>query len=70
MALSIENQQIIGNIDDLEAKLNGELPVDRLELIELINSWGRYNSFQTSVLNYNQIEIKACEPLECYTHLL
>src|SRR5574344_997057 len=66
MALSIENQQIIGNIDDLEAKLEGKLPVDRLELIELINSWGRYNSFQTSVLNYNQIEIKACEPLECY----
>ena len=66
MTLSIENQQIIGKIDDLEDKLEGKLPVDRLELIELINSWGRYNSFQTSALNYNQIEIKVCEPLECY----
>ena len=54
------------NFHNIEKKLNGEIPVTRLELIELINSWGRNKSFQTSISNYNQIEIKVCEPLECY----
>ena len=47
MGLKIKNERIIGTIDNLEAKLNGELPVTREELIELINSWGRRLGFYT-----------------------
>ena len=36
MALEIQN---------LQEKLNGELPINRLELLYLVNSWGRTSSF-------------------------
>ena len=31
------------SIENLEQKLNGELPVTREELIELVDSWGRFS---------------------------
>lgn len=37
--------EIIGTIDRLEDKLSGKLPVDRLELFYLINSYPRINNF-------------------------
>ena len=40
MALKIENEKIVGTIDNLQEKLNGELPINRLELLYLVNSWG------------------------------
>ena len=45
MALSIKNEQIVGTINKLEDKLDGKLTIDRLELIYLVNSWGRKTSF-------------------------
>ena len=62
MALKIENEKIVGTIDNLEDKLNGEIPVTREELLILVNSWGRLYSFNTN----NEIEIKKHEPKECY----
>ena len=41
MALRVENNRLIGNIDNLEAKLNGELPVNRAELLFLASLHGR-----------------------------
>ncbi len=38
----------------------GKLPVDRLELIKLINTWGRLYSFITN----NKIEIKKQKSLD------
>lgn len=66
MALEIKNHKIIGGIDNLEKKLNGELPIDRLELLYLVNSWGRSQEFYTS----ENIKIFECGAKECYTHLL
>ena len=66
MALKIENERIIGTIDDLEEKLEGKLPIDRLELIELVSSWGRTNSFCTIDSNNFDIIIKECEKKDCY----
>ena len=63
MALKIENKKIVGTIDNLEEKLDGKLPVDRLELLYLINSWGRHYKFG---VNDMQIEIEKCEAKECY----
>ena len=65
MALSIKNREIIGKIDELEDKLEGKLPVDRLELLYLVNSWGRTKSFYTFNLNQD-ISIRTCESKECY----
>ena len=48
MALKIENERIIGTIDNLDKKLEGKLPIDRLELIELVSSWGRMDLFLTT----------------------
>ena len=62
MALEIKNKTIVGEIDNLQEKLNGEFPVDRLELLYLINSWGRTSSFY---INEN-IQILECEAKECY----
>ena len=45
MALEIKNDTIIGTINNLQEKLNGELLIDRLELLYLINSWGRSQDF-------------------------
>ena len=39
-----KNNELVGRIYNLENKLNGKLPVNKLELIKLINSWGRNNS--------------------------
>ena len=65
MALKIKNDRIIGTIDNLEDKLNGKLPVDRLELIYLVNSWGRVSTNDYEI-NGNKIEIKKYDPKECY----
>ena len=53
--LEIIKKEIVGEIDDLEAKLSGEKPVTRLELLHLANSWDRYYDFNT---NNNEIKIK------------
>ena len=66
MALKIENERIIGTIDNLEEKLSGEIPVTRDELIVLINSWGRTHSFCTIDSNNFDIIIKECEKKESY----
>ncbi len=65
MALSIKDQEIIGEIDKLEEKLEGKLPVDRLELLVLVNSWGRTNFSYTEYLN-EDIKIEKCGPNYCY----
>ena len=41
MALRVENNRLVGNVDNLEAKLNGELPVNRAELLFLASLHGR-----------------------------
>ena len=46
MALKIINHEIIGEIDDLNAKLSGEKPITREELFILVNSWGREQAFK------------------------
>ena len=67
MALKIKDEEIVGTIDNLEDKLEGKLPVDRLELLHLVNSWGRS---ETLVTNNNNVEIKIeiskCQAKECY----
>ena len=55
MALKIIDKKIVGTIDNLQDKLEGKLPIDRLELLYLINSWGRS---ETLVTNNNNVEIK------------
>ncbi len=65
MALKIKNERIIGTIDNLEAKLNGELSVDRLELLYLVNSWGRIDFFYTQYLD-EVVKIEKCKAEECY----
>lgn len=51
MALKIIENKIVGTIDNLQEKLNGKLPVDRLELLYLVNSWGRTESFYIFDIN-------------------
>ena len=41
MGLRVENNRLVGNIDNLEAKLNGELPINRAELLFLASLHGR-----------------------------
>ena len=65
MALKIIDEEIVGKIDNFEDKLEGKLPVDILELLYLINSWGRTKNFYTFNLNQD-INIKTCESKECY----
>ena len=62
MALEIKNHEIIGEIDNLEAKLNGKIPINRLELLYLVNSWGRNQKFSTN----ENIIIPKCEATQCY----
>ena len=65
MALEIKKQKIVGIIDNLEDKLEGKLPINKLELLSLVNSHGRTNSFDI----YNasgKIKINKCEPNKCY----
>ncbi len=65
MALKIIDKKIVGEIYFLEEKLEGKIPIDRLELLYLINSWGRTESFYTFDINQD-IYIKAYESKECY----
>ena len=65
MALEIIDKKIVGTIDNLEAKLSGNIPIQIEELLLLINSWGRENSFYTCHLNQD-MKIDECEPKECY----
>ncbi len=65
MALEIIDKKIVGTIDKLEEKLSGEIPVTRLELIHLVNSWGRTDYFYTKYLN-ELVKIEECEVKECY----
>ncbi len=65
MALSIKNQEIIGEIDNLQDKLDGKLPIDRLELLYLVNSWGRTNFSYAEYLN-EDVKIEKCGPNYCY----
>ena len=62
MALEIIRKRIVGTIDNLQEKLNGELPINRLELLYLVNSWGRYKEFSTN----ENIQIPKCGPTQCY----
>ena len=48
-SLRVKNNEIIGNIYDLEKKINGEIPVTRLELLVLVSSWGRTSIFYTNI---------------------
>ena len=57
MALKIENEKIVGTIDNLEDKLNREIPVTREELLVLVSSWGRRYSFCTKDSNNEEIYI-------------
>ena len=67
MALKIIDKEIVGTIDNLQDKLEGKLPVDRLELLYLINSWGRSETFVTNNNNVEtKIYIRSCEAKECY----
>ena len=65
MALKIENGKIVGTIDNLEDKLNGEIQVTREELLVLVNSWGRAQSFYIFDINQD-IDIEECKAKECY----
>lgn len=49
-------------IINLELKLNGELPVTREELLELVSSWGRTDTFYT----IDSIRLEQSKPKECY----
>jgi surface protein len=66
MALKIKNNKIVGTIDNLEDKLNGEIPVTREELLVLVNSWGRKLGFATKDSQNKDIYIGSCETKECY----
>lgn len=48
-------------IKNIEKKLSGELPVNRYELITLVNSWGRIDGFPVL---FEKMEAKECYPLE------
>ena len=54
MALEIQNNKIVGTVDNLQEKLNGEIPIDRLELLVLVNSWGRTKSFYIFDIDIDQ----------------
>ena len=47
------------SIENLNQKLNGELPVTRKELIKLIKSWGEIeDSYDNRIIENNVINIK------------
>src|SRR5574344_715054 len=66
MELKIVNNQIVGKIDNLKSKLNGEIPITREELFVLINSWGRKLNFDTTSSNNDRFYINRCVPNQCY----
>ncbi len=63
-----KNNELVGRIYNLENKLNGKLPVNKLELIKLINSWGRNNSGSIPIKDNenNEVNFSISEPKECY----
>ena len=61
MALEIIENKIVGSIENLEAKLNGEIPITREELLVLVNSWGRKLGFATKDSQNKDIYIGSCE---------
>ena len=61
MALEIQNETIVGTVDNLQEKLDGELPINILELLYLINSWGKHEYYTTA-----DICIRGYEAKECY----
>ena len=65
MALEIIDKKIVGTIDNFQEKLEGKLPVDRLELLYLVNSWGRIDFFYTEYLD-EDVKIEKCGPNYCY----
>src|SRR5574344_1827384 len=66
MALKIENEKIVGIIDNLEEKLSGKLPVTREELLVFVNSWGRLGNFDAKASNNQMLMIDKCDSKECY----
>ena len=66
MGLKIEDQKIVGKIDKLRKKLEGNIPITKEELIVLINSWGRENLLYINGTNEETIQIKLQNPKECY----
>lgn len=66
MSIKIENNKLIGTIDDLDKKLKGKLPITREELIVLANSWGRNESFYTKSTTGKTIFIEKIEEKEKY----
>ena len=63
-----KNNELEGRIYNLENKLNGKIPVNELELIKLINSWGRNNSGSIRIKDNenNEVNFSISEPKECY----
>lgn len=51
---------------DIERKLNGSLPITREELLTLVSSWGREDSFYTIDSNNKILPILALQSNECY----
>ncbi len=79
MALKIIDKKIVGEIDYLKEKLDGKLPIDRLELLYLVNSWGRHYKFGVNDMQINDIhsmngiglhEIEKCEATQSEQALL
>ena len=59
--LRIKNNRLVGKIYNLKAKLNGETPVTREELLVLVSSWGRSTDFYTKDFQNKDIYIESCE---------
>ena len=66
MAIKIINSKLVGTINKLKDKLEGKFPIHREELLFLVNSWGRTNSFCTIDSNDFNVIIKEYEKKECY----
>ena len=66
MAIKTVNSKLVGTINKLKDKLEGKLPIHREELLFLVNSWGRTNSFCTIDSNNFNIIIEECKSKECY----
>ena len=66
MAIKTVNRKLVGTINKLKDKLEGKFPIDREELLFLVNSWGRTNSFCTIDSNDFNVIIKEYEKKECY----
>ncbi len=70
MALKIIDKKIVGTIDNLEDKLNGEIPVTREELLLLVSSWGRRLGFYTKDSQNKDMYIEECESTQSEQALL